>query len=297
MDLLAYWKFDNYRRDLDIGAGFNFNSKQCRLHSAIDVGETLWLFTRVIPKHGVAQFRIVAKLVIRSKTINASDFKYGPYRVWGDLHSSAYFRVDSDQSKDAFEVLQSVKLDSGSLAAMNRTSLTHACQTIRGLTRYGSAILESFSRNLPLELRAYNVADEMKLERAYQLPLPQFENVLREEHVGVSDEHRLALSHTYSRNRQLVEQLHTLYHGRCQLCGFDPPTLYSVEASEAHHIVYRSRGGDDAFENLVLLCPNHHTVIHKSDATFDYGRLHFIFSNGRVEPLCINEHLRPRLIA
>src|SRR4051794_36027812 len=45
MHLLAYWRWDNYVRDLDEGAGFNFNSKQSRLHTAIEPGETLWLFT------------------------------------------------------------------------------------------------------------------------------------------------------------------------------------------------------------------------------------------------------------
>ena len=39
MHLLAYWRLDNYLRDLDEGAGFNFNSKQSRLHSAIEPGE------------------------------------------------------------------------------------------------------------------------------------------------------------------------------------------------------------------------------------------------------------------
>jgi len=39
MDLLAYWRLDNYPRDLDEGAGFNCNSRQPRLHSAI--GESL----------------------------------------------------------------------------------------------------------------------------------------------------------------------------------------------------------------------------------------------------------------
>ena len=34
-DLLAYWRYDNYKRDLEEGAGFNFNSRQPRLHSAI----------------------------------------------------------------------------------------------------------------------------------------------------------------------------------------------------------------------------------------------------------------------
>jgi hypothetical protein len=45
---------------------------------------------------------------------------------------------------------------------------------------------------------------------------------------------------------------------------------------------------------MVLLCPNHHTVVHKTEATFDYMRLCFCFPNGRVEPLCLNTHLAPR---
>ena len=48
---------------------------------------------------------------------------------------------------------------------------------------------------------------------------------------------------------------------------------------------------------MVLLCPNHHTVVHKTRAPFDYSRLTFCFPNGRVEPLCLNTHLSPRSIS
>src|SRR5262249_40071060 len=48
MHLLAYWRRDNYVRDLDEGAGFNFNSGQPRLHTEIEVGENLWLWTRLL---------------------------------------------------------------------------------------------------------------------------------------------------------------------------------------------------------------------------------------------------------
>ncbi|MBL9155174.1 MAG: HNH endonuclease [Verrucomicrobiales bacterium] len=297
MNLLAYWKLSNYRRDLDQGAGFNFNSKQLRLHSAINIGETLWLFTRIIDRSGLPQLKIAAKLVVRSKTINPPGYKYGPYRLWGNLSESAYFRIDEDPKSDAFDVLKFLPLDSGTLAGTDRTSLLHACQTIRGISPDGHAILEEFTKHLALEMRAYKVADELRLEKLYQQDLPQFESFLREEHTGVSPERQRELTNTYSRNRQLVSDLIEVYSGRCQLCGFDPPTLYSVQAAEAHHIVYRSRGGEDALDNLVLLCPNHHTVIHKCDATFDYQRLNFCFPNGRVEPLCINQHLEPRSVA
>lgn len=297
MDLLAYWKFNNYVRDLDEGAGFNFNSKQSRLHSAIQVGETLWLFTRVVPKSGLAQFRIAASLVVRSKTINPPSYKYGPYRIWGDLRLSAYYRIGTDSEHDAFGVLKDLPLDSGSLGNCDRTTLLHACQTIRAVTKPASTLLRAFCCNLPIEERAYKVADEMKLEKAYQQPMPYFERFIREDHGGISDQKKFSLYSSYTRNRQLVGELGSLYQGRCQLCGFDPMTLYAVEASEAHHIVYRSRGGDDTMENLVLLCPNHHTVVHRNDATFDYAKLHFIFPNGRVEPLCINHHLKSRMAA
>ena len=36
MDLMAYWRWDNYINDLNEGARFNFNSNQSRLHWAIE---------------------------------------------------------------------------------------------------------------------------------------------------------------------------------------------------------------------------------------------------------------------
>ncbi len=69
MHLLAYWRLDNYLRDLDEGAGFNFNSRQARLHTAIQPGETLWLFTVV---KNPPRFFVVAKLVVRSGTMISS---------------------------------------------------------------------------------------------------------------------------------------------------------------------------------------------------------------------------------
>ena len=80
MDLLAYWRYDNYLRDLDEGAGFNFNSNQSRLHTAIHIGERLWLFTRVV-NTGRSEYRLLARLNVVAKTINAPDYKYGPYRL------------------------------------------------------------------------------------------------------------------------------------------------------------------------------------------------------------------------
>ena len=292
MHLLAYWRLDNYLRDLDEGAGFNFNSRQARLHTAIQPGETLWLFTVV---KNPPRFFVVAKLVVRSRTANPPGFKYGDYRVWGDLERSRYFRLRLEEPGDeAFELLRKLPLVSGSLADRSRLSLPQACQTIRGLTPDAHTLLEQFTRELPDEERAWQVANEYELERELLAGDTALEKILRRDHTGPSEDRRHRLLSLAGRDRQLVKEVHDRYSGRCQLCAFDSPVVYGTTSAESHHIVYLSRGGEDNLVNMVLLCPNHHTVVHKTEATFDYAQLTFCFPNGRVEPLCLNTHLTPR---
>src|SRR5260370_25727847 len=45
----------------------------------------------------------------------------------------------------------------------------------------------------------------------------------------------------------------------CRVHGCDRP----VNWSNPHHIIYRSRGGSDKLENLVLLCYYHHRQVHE----------------------------------
>jgi predicted HNH restriction endonuclease len=144
-------------------------------------------------------------------------------------------------------------------------------------------------------MRAYDVVDEPKLEKAYSAAnAEQLEALLVKEATGYSETAKSEIKQGFDRNRSLVKRLNDLYEGRCQATGHDSPLLYGVPTAEAHHLVYRSRGGTDEMENLVLLCPNLHTAIHACNAAFDYSSLAFIFPNGRVEPLVLNAHLTGR---
>ncbi|MEI7822018.1 MAG: HNH endonuclease signature motif containing protein [Verrucomicrobiota bacterium] len=297
MDLLAYWRFDNYRHDLDDGAGYNFNSKQPRLHTVPALGDTVWLFTRIIGTGGQTEYRILASLVVQAKTINPPSYGYGPFRVWGDVKVSRYYRVTEDSRQDAFELIRLLPLDSGSFRDCTRETLPQATQTMRAIKPEASRLLRAFCEQLPAEDRAVALLDDRELESALVREEANLDALLRTKLTGISPDRLRALSNARPRNRQLVSSLNELYSGRCQLCSFDSPTVYGVESAEAHHIQYLSRGGDDVIENLVLVCPNHHTVIHNGSAHFDYGTLRFIFTNGRVEPLCMNEHLEPRAAA
>jgi hypothetical protein len=295
MDLLAYWRFDNYRRDLDGGAGFHFNSNQPRLHTAIRPGESLWLFTRIVCD-GLNQYRLLARLVVSAKTINAPGYKYGAYRAWGNLSGSSYFKVRPDATEDIFELLRVLEFEGPGLENKTRSSLAQACQTIREIKPSASALLAAKAEQLAPEPRAKAVPNEETLEAVLvSEERAQLQLLLKEEGSGYTAEAKSKITKSHERNRQLATELNRIYSGRCQVTGHDSPVVYGVPTAEAHHIVYRSRGGEDSLENLVLVCPNVHRAIHAADAKFDYGKLSFLFGNGRVEPLVINRHIKTRV--
>lgn len=66
----------------------------------------------------------------------------------------------------------------------------------------------------------------------------------------------------YYRNSKIVKELKSEYNNCCQICGqqlieHNNPLGYS----EVHHIQPLFKGGKDIKENLLVLCPNHHTLM------------------------------------
>lgn len=285
MDLLAYWRWDNYVRDLDEGAGFNFNSNQSRLHSAIELGETLWLVTGHRQPGGM-RYPLVARLVIRAKTHNPPGYKYRKFRVWGNIESSEYYYAGGPDSSD---LLLNLEFHPRKMISA-RERIGQALQTMRSLSSNDTRLLSQWTENLSPEPRAQEIADEPELERSFDTNENDLQRALTY-HKGVSSQRKRHIRESYGRNRKLVDQLHDWYKGRCQLCGFDPKLLYGVRACSGHHVVYLSRGGHDKLENMLLLCPNHHQAIHATNAVFDFRDLHYVFPNGRREPLALNRHL------
>lgn len=49
--------------------------------------------------------------------------------------------------------------------------------------------------------------------------------------------------------------LFKVYIAACQVCGFD-------DIVAVHHVTPRKNGGSDEPENLLILCPNHHAMLH-----------------------------------
>ena len=281
MHLLYYWRPDNHRRDLDYGAGFHLNQKNELLH-AVDLGQSLWAFTRNRAGHYV----LAAELVVKAKTYNSVRFRYGPYRVWGSLDHSRYFETERQPSAE--QVIRSLSVTTNArLLGQSFQGLA----AVKALTDADHQVLLAASEGLAEEPRA-RILPEERLEAAVLLDdRAAVEELIREERPGVAEARQTYLYESApTRNRQLAAELQALYAGRCQICLWDPHDAYGYGLCHAHHVQWLSRGGADELENLMLVCPNHHAAIHRTDTPLDFrtGTYPFPFAPEAVQ---LNEHL------
>jgi len=92
-------------------------------------------------------------------------------------------------------------------------------------------------------------------------------------------------------DRNLIQNLKKLYEFRCQICKRNFIDKYKVNISEAHHIVSFASSYNNNSDNLMILCPNHHRLIHKANPIFDRNKLLFKYPNGYEDRLLLNRHL------
>jgi hypothetical protein len=92
-------------------------------------------------------------------------------------------------------------------------------------------------------------------------------------------------------SRKTTESLKELYNHSCQLCGANHFYPYGVNVIEAHHIEFFSKTQNHQPNNIIILCPSHHRLIHSGRAVFDRERNVFAYANGYEEVIKINKHL------
>ena len=280
MPLLYHWVGKNYRRDLDWGAGYHLNQSSPLLHE-IDLGDSLWAFTRT----PAGKYVLATELVVRAKTRNPRRYRYGTYRLWGDLKRSRYFRAEGQP--DISELVRGLSVRA-TAPVVGSSFQGHAA--VRRLTPADHQVLAEYARHLPLEPRARLLPEE-ELEARILVGDPDaVSSLITAEAPGIADERRRYLfEQAPHRNPQHVKELRKLYRGMCQLCGWNPKSWYQHDLCGAHHVHWLSRGGDDALHNMLLVCPNHHRAIHRTDAPFDWADASFVFPRNR-EPVQISRH-------
>jgi hypothetical protein len=100
--------------------------------------------------------------------------------------------------------------------------------------------------------------------------------ILLDEEPNLTPACRERITEEFQRNQRHVSWLKRKYQNRCQLCGSIPvgDEFGVSDVSEAHHIKWLSNGGADSRENMMLLCPNHHAIIHAANPQFNWTRCH-----------------------
>jgi 5-methylcytosine-specific restriction protein A len=199
MPLLYYWQRENYLRDLDMGAGYHLNQANPVMHE-IYLGQSLWAFTRASD----GRYALAAELVVQAKTKNPPKFRYGPYRVWGNLTASRYFQVDGQPNVEL--VLRSLS------PRMNAPRLGQSFQgyaAVRRMTLEDHLILTTAAKEIALEARACILPEE-KLEATVLLGDEEaVGRLVREQPSGIAEKRRVYLyGQAIKRNAQLAQQLH-----------------------------------------------------------------------------------------
>lgn len=92
-------------------------------------------------------------------------------------------------------------------------------------------------------------------------------------------------------NNSIGKNLKELYEYRCQICGKRVGEAYDSNIVEAHHIDSFIKSLNNDMKNIMIVCPNHHSIIHDVNPIFDRKKRIYVYRNNLFEGLKLNYHL------
>ena len=91
--------------------------------------------------------------------------------------------------------------------------------------------------------------------------------------------------------KAIGDSLKLVYGYRCQICGQYIGEPYGSNVIHAHHIDYFVKSMNNNADNIMIVCPNHHSIIHDRNPIFDRNKVQYCYPNGYTEGLILNKHL------
>ncbi|KAA6303277.1 MAG: hypothetical protein EZS26_000530 [Candidatus Ordinivivax streblomastigis] len=92
-------------------------------------------------------------------------------------------------------------------------------------------------------------------------------------------------------DKTIGDNLKRLYKHKCQICGLFIGETYNATVIHTHHIEYFSVSLNNNADNIMVICPNHHGIIHATNPIFNREKKLFTYPNGYSEGLKLNLHL------
>ncbi len=119
----------------------------------------------------------------------------------------------------------------------------------------------------------------------------QFENMLFATDINAGNISQQKYVKVRKLNQKIQANLKKEYAECCQICGKAYDGKYGAFVVEGHHIEYFSKSENNNADNIILLCPNHHRIIHKLNPEFDRERMVFKYKNGYEDKIILDKHL------
>ena len=135
---------------------------------------------------------------------------------------------------------------------------------------------------------ASDISQEM--DHLNGLPEQMIEEILSADEAAGIDE-KIGIKKIRRMNHAIADSLKCLYGYRCQICGTYIGEPYGSHVIHAHHIDYFSQSKNNDAANIMIVCPNHHTIIHDRNPVFNATEKTYRYPNGFVEGLVLNKHL------
>lgn len=128
-------------------------------------------------------------------------------------------------------------------------------------------------------------------EEIIQMTEEEFESFVERQDPTASVARKSVMQNVRKLDRSIGESLKKTYGYRCQMTGEYVGEQQGVSCVEAHHIIPFVESLDNSTDNLMVLSPNYHRIIHKAKPHFNRKTLSFEFPNGLVEKVKLNIHL------
>ncbi|GHT83030.1 hypothetical protein FACS189467_8440 [Bacteroidia bacterium] len=92
-------------------------------------------------------------------------------------------------------------------------------------------------------------------------------------------------------DKTIGDNLKRLYNYKCQICGLFIGETYNATVIHTHHIEYFSISLNNNADNIMVICPNHHGIVHATNPVSNRETKLFTYPNGLSEGLKLNLHL------
>ncbi len=132
------------------------------------------------------------------------------------------------------------------------------------------------------------------IEERDKIELSKYDEILLEDLLNYKETAKMVIVSQEVRtrvlNRSIINDLKKYYNHRCQICEKQFAMTYDVNICEGHHIEHFAKSFNNSADNIIVLCPDHHRLMHTAKPVLNREVLQFQYDNGYIEKVKLIDH-------